>query len=181
MRTLAAGCGLALLIALLGAGCDGEGDSPEDPTPADDDDDDTSDPPPPYDDADGDGVPDARDRCADSEAGALTDARGCTARQRAGCQLTLVAPGEGAAFPSGDLTFSFDGDCDGYRLYAGADPALPVHGAHLLGTATEAGSLEVARDSLPEAPAGTLYWTVEGAARGHRFTASPRAVHLEAP
>lgn len=179
MRTIAVWAGLALLIGSLGVGCDGEGEDPEDPTPGADDD--TSEDPPPYDDADGDGVPDVRDRCADSQPDALTDARGCTAAQRSGCAITQTAPGEGEAFPSGDVSFSFDGDCDGYRLYAGSDPALPVHAAHLLGTTAAAGTLTVARDDLPSAPDDTLYWSVEGSARGHRFMTPPRSFHMAAP
>jgi hypothetical protein len=179
MRTIAVWAGLALLIGSTTAGCDGEGEDPENPTPAADDD--TSDDPPPYDDADGDGVPDVRDRCADSQPATLTDARGCTAAQRSGCAISQTAPGEGEAFPGGDVTFSFEGDCDGYRLYASSDPGLPIHAVHLLGTAAEEGSLTVARDDLPPAPDGTLYWTVEGSARGHRFTTPPRSFHMEAP
>lgn len=167
----------ALVVAALalGAGACDEGDDPADPpTPADDDDDGA-----PYDDADGDGVPDSRDRCPDTRAAVLTDARGCSARQVSGCDVTPVAPADGATVSGPEVTFEFDGDCDGYRVYASADSGLRPHAAHLLAVTGAAGPLTVDAADLPVAgDGGAIHWAVEGSGRGHTFLSEIRTLEV---
>lgn len=180
MRTFAVWLSLAVL-ALGGAACNGEDDPPDPPTPGDDDDATAE---APYDDADGDGVPDVRDRCSDTRAAERTDPRGCSARQAAGCDVTQTSPAEGDAFPSGSVTFAFEGDCEGYRVYVGGGPQMAVHASQVVGELAEAGQVTVSTAELdvPSASGdGVLYWAVEGSARGHTFLTPARSFTTEAP
>ncbi len=170
---------------LFTAGCkddDTQGETPADDDVADDDatsgdDDDVTEPP--YADADGDGVADERDLCPESAADTRTDPRGCTAQQASGCSVTLETPADGAAAGSDTVTFTFDGDCDGYRLYASDSAAFPPHRRHLLADMISAGDVDVSIATLPTPTTGhTLYWAVEGSARGHSFLSEIRSVEM---
>ncbi len=173
--------GALALLALSGAGCDDAGDDPEPPTPSGDDDDDATEEPL-YDDADGDGVPDVRDRCPDTGADRRSDPRGCSARQAAGCDVVLTAPADGEILPEPTLTFTFGGDCEGYRLYVGPEPGLRPHAAAPLGRLSSPGAFEVDHGDLPSAGEdGVLYWAVEGSGRGHTFLSDIRSFVGEAP
>ncbi len=159
-----------------------EGNADDDATDGDDDatdgDDDAE--VPPYADGDGDGVPDERDLCADTTEGAMTDPRGCSAAQASGCAVTLTGPEDGASAGSDTVTFSFDGDCDGYRLYASDSESFPPHRRHLLADMIPAGDVDVSVAALPTPTAGdTLYWAVEGSSRGHSFLSEKRTLELE--
>ena len=149
----------------------------EEEQPADDD---TGIEPPLYADADADGVPDPRDLCPDTAAGVEHDARGCSSEQASGCSVELLAPPSDAALGSSSVTFEFDGDCEGYRLYASTSPAFPPHRRHLLADMLPAGEVTVERASFPDAgAAGVLYWAIEGSARGHVFLTPPRTLNVE--
>ena len=176
---------LLLSCLLVTAGCkdeDTQGEPQADDDAADDDattdDDDVE--VPTYADADGDGVADERDLCPDSTADTMTDARGCTAQQASGCSVALEAPADGASAGSDTVTFTFDGDCDGYRLYASDTAAFPPHRRHLLADMITAGDVDVSVATLPTPTAGnTLYWAVEGSARGHNFLSETRSLELD--
>ena len=180
-------CLLLLLSCLLvPAGCKDdetpEGNADDDATEGDDDataaDDDAE--VPPYADGDGDGVPDDRDLCAATAEGAMTDPRGCSAAQASGCSVTLTGPQDGASVDNDTVTFTFDGDCDGYRLYASDSPEFPTHRRHLLADMIPAGDVDVSVAALPTPATGnTLYWAVEGSSRGHSFLSEPRTLELE--
>jgi len=140
-------------------------------------DDDTQAEPSLYDDADGDGVPDLRDLCADTAAGVEHDARGCSSEQASGCAVELLSPADGAALGTASITLEFDGDCDGYRLYASTSAAFPPHRRHLLADMMPAGEVTVEQSAFPDpGAAGVLYWAVEGSARGHTFLTPPRTL-----
>ncbi len=180
MRTFAVWLSLALFALGGGIACNGDDDDSEPPTPGDDDD---ATEEALYDDADADGVPDVRDLCPDTDAGERTDPRGCSARQSSACGVSLTSPGDGDAFPSGSVTFAFEGDCEGYRIYVSGAAELPVHDTVLVGALAEPGELTVATTDLevPSATDGVRYWAVEGSARGHSFLTPVRSFTTEAP
>ena len=170
-------CGSILLaVTLLGSAMGCKDDTSPEPT----DDDTTTQPDtPPYDDADGDGVPDLRDLCSDTPEGAMHDARGCSSSQSSGCTLTLEAPDDGVNLSGATVTFSFDGDCEGYRLYASDSAAFPPHRRQLLADMIAAGDVEVdVSDLPPPGDDGVVYWAIEGAARGHVFLSAPRSLTI---
>jgi hypothetical protein len=76
------------------------------------------------DDDDCDGVPDAQDLCADSEAGSVKDGAGCSEAQTAGCKVALLAP-EPHAVVQGEVLFRWEGDCDVYLLELANDERFP--------------------------------------------------------
>jgi hypothetical protein len=172
--------GLALLCVTA---CNDDDDAPadddvtsDDDATSDDDDDDST---PSYADADGDGVPDLRDLCPDTRAGVDHDPRGCSSMQASGCSIAIEAPADGEAISGGSVTFDFDGDCEGYRLYASDSEAFPPHRRTLLGDLLPAGEVEVDGDDLPEASGdGFVYWAVEGSARGHSFLSEIRTLQV---
>lgn len=173
-----------LCCALTAVGCKDEetpaGEADDDATAADDDATAADDDAPPFADGDGDGVPDERDLCADTAGDESTDPRGCSAAQASGCSVTLEGPEDGASTGNDTVTFSFDGDCDGYRLYASDSPAFPPHRRHLLADMIPAGDVDVSVAALPAPTAGTtLYWAVEGSGRGHSFLSEKRRLELE--
>ena len=179
------GCWLLLIVSCLLAtsGCKDE-DTQDDPQPADDDDDATSSDDDAttsaYADEDGDGVADELDLCWETVSGVRTDPRGCSAAQASGCSVTLEVPADGATVDGDTITFDFDGDCEGYRLYASDSPAFQPHRRHLLADMIPAGEVDVSVDTLPTPDSGkTLYWAVEGSARGHSFLSEARSLKLE--
>jgi len=170
---------LATALLLGAAGCKDDEETPIEPT---DDDDATAPEPeqPPYEDADGDGVPDLRDLCADTPEGEMHDARGCSSYQASGCTMTIESPEDGATVSGSDVTFTFDGDCEGYRLYASDSAAFPPHRRQLLADMISDGDVEVDVADLPSpGDEGVVYWAVEGSARGHTFLSEPRTLEVE--
>lgn len=168
-------------MALGGTACKKD----EDPPPpgdddASDDDDDTGDDDTmlPWDDADGDGRPDERDRCPDSDPGVLVDSRGCSAKQAAGCDVSLVSPEDGASISGDSVAFEFDGDCEGFRVYTSTDPTFPIHASHLVGWSPSPGSMEADVADLPIESGQPLYWSVEASALGHSFRSEVRSLEV---
>jgi hypothetical protein len=131
----------------------------------------------PYPDEDLDGVPDDRDVCASTAEGALTDQRGCSAAQAAGCSVTPVSP-EGTVSGT-TITFDFEGDCEGYRLVISDDPGFPLATTHHLVHSLHDGELSIVTSAIPDDLASPLYWAVEGSARGHRFLSDPLQLTIE--
>lgn len=120
------------------------------------------------DDADCDGVPDAVDACASTARDALTDRRGCSGDQVAGCSVTLRSPEDGAR----DATHArWVGDCDVYHLQTSDDPAFPVAATS---TVYRGPAQELA---LPDGMA--TYWRVVGGLEGRAQGATTPARELK--
>jgi len=174
---------LLMAVALLCyTACNDDDDPPaDDDVTSDDDvtDADDDDATPAYADADGDGVPDLRDLCPDTRAGVKHDPRGCSSMQASGCSITVEGPDDGAAVSDGAFIVAFDGDCEGYRLYASDSPAFPPHRRTLLADMLPAGDVEVDGSDLPEPTAdGKVWWAIEGSARGHSWLTEARSLEV---
>ena len=106
-------------------------------------------------DADCDGVPDASDACVETEPGALTDRRGCSGAQAAGCSVELTFPEDGARSPE---SFGWTGDCEVYVLQVSDHEDFPA------GTTRSAwrGAAREVSLPLPE----ERYWRVVGGNEG---------------
>jgi hypothetical protein len=110
------------------------------------------------DDGDCDGTPDSLDQCPGSELEQLTDARGCTSNQRAGCSVVLKTPTEGERLDAErEVVYRWTGDCDIYLVQLSNDPSFPP-GA----TSTVARAVEL----QAEADGGGAYWRVVGGLYG---------------
>jgi hypothetical protein len=120
------------------------------------------------DDADCDGVPDAVDACVSTAEASLTDRRGCSPDQVAGCAVTLRSPDDGAR----DVDhFRWVGDCDISHLQTSDDPTFPVAATSTLyrGPAQEL----AAPDGL------AAYWRVVGGLEGRAHGATTPARELK--
>jgi hypothetical protein len=120
------------------------------------------------DDADCDGVPDAADRCPESEEGAWKDRLGCTEAQAAGCSTALLSP-EDRDRVTGPALFRWEGDCEHYLLQLSDDPAFPA-----------AATRTAVRTAATEATASgnERYWRVTGGLRGSSSGAASEAREL---
>jgi hypothetical protein len=116
------------------------------------------------DDADCDGVPDAQDRCAETEAASLTDRVGCSENQAAGCTVALASPEDGA---SEVTAFRWTGTCDVYLLQFSDDPAFPPGSTR---TAARSTALAVSASGTEK------YWRVQGGRTGSSsgYSTAPR-------
>ena len=113
------------------------------------------------DDGDCDGVPDAWDRCLQSEAG-LVDRVGCTEGQAAGCHVLASSPEDGERV-DGSARLRWSGDCEVYLVQLSDDPAFPP-----------AATRTVARTRDLEATVAgeERYWRVQGGLSGSPAGAS---------
>ncbi len=136
-----------------------------------------------YTDADCDGVPNDRDRCAETPRESLHDAGGCAPTQVTTC---VVSP----RFPEADqeidlegldLQFRWDGTCEGYVLYLSPDSTFPAARTVALARLSQPVALlthEQWTQELREEGEGPLYWQVRGGKEGREFVSETRRVVL---
>lgn len=119
-------------------------------------------------DDDCDGVPDADDACSQTLAGALTDRRGCSGEQAAGCSVALDFPEDGAR--DDDERFGWSGDCPVYALQLSEQPDFPPGATR---TAYRGAAQEVR-----VAPVTESWWRVVGGQPGRNaeFATEARAL-----
>lgn len=108
------------------------------------------------DDGDCDGVPDDWDQCSETPADALTDSRGCSATQTAGCTVQALSPEEGAVLES-PARFRWSGSCEVWLLQFSEDPSFPAGATRTVVRTT---------DKQVEAEGSEGYWRVVGGNHG---------------
>lgn len=112
-------------------------------------------------DSDCDGVPDADDRCPETDALALTDRVGCSGAQAAGCTVTLSFPEDRAREAD---RFGWRGTCDVYVLQVSAHEDFPAGATRTL---WRGAAQEVALDAFEEP-----WWRVVGGMEGYASEAA---------
>lgn len=112
------------------------------------------------DDGDCDGVPDLYDQCPGTDFETLTDARGCSASERAGCSATLKTPVEREKLdPTRQVVFRWSGDCDLYLVQLSTTPAFLPGDTFTAARVVELQAQTDVRDDMP-------YWRVVGGLEG---------------